>query len=201
MPQAYWVVGKFLVRAMNSGHSDLTTWGLEHVEVGERDTVLDIGCGGGRTIQKLAGMAIHGKVHGVDYAGASVAASRGLNQAAIESGHVEIQKASVSNLPFQDGAFDFVTAVETHYYWPDRPRDMRKVLRVLKPGGRLVIIAEVYRGRRFDLPYRMVMKLIGGAYLSVDEHRDLFVEAGYAEVQVFPERRKGWICATGLKPV
>jgi SAM-dependent methyltransferase len=186
---------------MNRSHSDLTTWGLEHVEVGERDTVLDIGCGGGRTIQRLAGIATHGKVHGVDYAETSVAASRGLNQAAIESGHVEIQKASVSNLPFPDGTLDLVTAVETHYYWPDRPRDMREVLRVLKPGGRLVIIAECYRGRRFDLPYRMVMKLIGGAYLSVDEHRDLFVEAGYAEVQVFTERPKGWICATGRKPL
>jgi SAM-dependent methyltransferase len=137
----------------------------------------------------------------VDYAETSVAASRGLNQAAVESGHVEIQKASVSNVPFQDGAFDLVTAVETHYYWPDRPRDMREVLRVLKPGGRLVIIAEAYRGRRFDLPYRIVMKLIGGAYLSVDEHRDLFVQAGYAEVQAFVERPKGWICATGRKPV
>jgi hypothetical protein len=28
-----------------------------------------------------------------------------------------------------------VTAVETHYYWPDLPANMREVLRVLKPGG------------------------------------------------------------------
>ena len=49
--------------------------------------------------------------------------------------------------------------------------------------------------------YQMAMKLIGGAYLSVDEHRDLFAQAGYAEVQVFVERPKGWICATGRKPV
>ncbi|HXB73873.1 MAG TPA: class I SAM-dependent methyltransferase [Candidatus Acidoferrales bacterium] len=186
---------------MNKSHSDLTAWGLEHVEIGERDAILDVGCGGGRTIQRLAIIATHGKVHGVDYAETSVAASRGLNKDAVESGRVEIHQASVSKLPFQDGAFDLVTAVETHYYWPDRPGAMREVLRVLKPGGRLLIIAEAYRGRSFDLPYRMAMKLIGGAYLSVDEHCDLFVKAGYEEAQVFLERPKGWICATGRKPV
>jgi len=52
----------------------------------------------------------------------------------------------------------------------------------------------------FDLLYRLAIKLIGGAYLSPDDHRDLFVNAGYADAQVFLERAKEWICATGRKP-
>jgi SAM-dependent methyltransferase len=193
-------LGRFIVWTMNSSHSDLTSWGLEHVQVGKRDAVLDAGCGGGRTVQKLAEIADLGKVHGVDYAEASVAASRGFNRGAVKSGRVEIQRASVSRLPFPDDVFDLVTAVETHYYWPDRPGDMREIYRVLKPSGSVLIIAEVYRGRRFDLLYRLAMKLIGGAYLSPDDHRDLFVNAGYTDTQVFLEPGKGWICATGRKP-
>jgi len=193
-------LGRLIVRTMNRSHSDLTSWGLEHVQVGKHDAVLDVGCGGGRTVQRLAEIADLGKVHGVDYAEACVAASRGFNRAAVESGRVEIQRAMVSRLPFPDDVFDLVTAVETHYYWPDRPGDMREISRVLKPGGSALIIAEVYRGRRFDLLYQLAMKLIGGAYLSPDDHRDLFVDAGYTDAQVFLEPAKGWICATGRKP-
>lgn len=127
------------------------------------------------------------KVHGVDYAEASVAASRRLN------------RAGVSRLPFPNDEFDLVTAVETHYYWPDCPSDLREIYRILKPGGPALIIAEAYRGRRFDLLYLLAMKLVGGAYLSSDDHRALLVKAGHAGAQVFLEPAKGWICATGRK--
>jgi SAM-dependent methyltransferase len=193
-------LGRFIVWTMNRSHSDLTSWGLEHVRVGQQDAVLDVGCGGGRTIQRLAKMADLGNVHGVDYAEPSVAASRALNRAAVESGRVEIQRAMVSRLPFPNDVFDLVTAVETHYYWPDRPGDMQEIYRVLKPGGSVLIIAEAYRGCRFDWLYQLAMKLIGGAWLSPDDHRDWLVNAGYAGTQVFLEPAKGWLCATGRKP-
>src|SRR6266567_3869669 len=185
-------LGRFIVWTMNRSHSDLTSWGLEHVQVGRRDAILDIGCGGGQTVRRLASLADLGNIHGVDYAEASVAASLAFNRAAVESGQVEIQTATVSRLPFPNDVFDLVTAVETHYYWPDRPADMREIYRVLKPGGSLLIVAEAYRGRRFGLLYQFAMKLIGGALLSPDDHRDLFVKAGYADAQVFLEPAKGW---------
>ena len=50
---------------------------------------------------------------------------------------------------------DVVTAVKTHYYWPDLHADLREILRVLKPGGALVVIAEAYRGQRLGLPFRL----------------------------------------------
>jgi hypothetical protein len=37
--------------------------------------------------------------------------------------------------------------------------------------------------------------------LSVDEHRELFTNAGYSNVQVIEERDKGWICGIGRKPI
>jgi SAM-dependent methyltransferase len=105
----------------------------------------------------------------------------------------------VSALPFPDGMFDVVTAVETHYYWPHLEADAREVLRVLKPGGRFAIVAESYKGRRFDVVYRLPMTLLHATYLTVDEHKALLNAAGYSEVTVFEEREKGWICAVGRK--
>jgi hypothetical protein len=35
--------------------------------------------------------------------------------------------------------------------------------------------------------------------LSVDEHRELFANAAYSDIQIIEESSKGWICATGRK--
>jgi ubiquinone/menaquinone biosynthesis C-methylase UbiE len=162
--------------------------------------VLDVGCGGGRTIHKLAALATEGKVCGVDYSPVSVASSKHTNKALIDHGRVEIQQGSVSQLPFSDRMFDIVTAVETHYYWPDLAADFREVLRVLKPGGKLIVIAELYKGGKFDLPSRLMMKTLRAAYLSPAEFSTLFRSAGFANVEVFEESRKGWICGVASRP-
>ena|ERR1700722_4864867 len=192
-------VGRPFLWLMNFSHSKLTDWGLSHVRIEKDFTVLDVGCGGGRTIQKLAASVGLGTVYGVDYANGSVAASRVKNAELVEAGRVEIEQASVSQLPFPDNRFDLVTAVETQYYWPDLPKDMQEILRVLKPGGTLIIIAESYRKAAHATWRRHVMKLLRSADLGVEDQRALFSAAGYVDVQVFEERSKGWICATGKK--
>jgi ubiquinone/menaquinone biosynthesis C-methylase UbiE len=118
----------------------------------------------------------------------------------VEEGHVEIKHASVSQVPFPDERFNLVTAVEAQYYWPDLPNDMLEILRVLKPGGTLIIIAGSYKHGKHDAWKQPVMKLLKSTSLGVDDQRALFSSAGYADVQVFEERSKGWICVTGKKP-
>src|SRR5262249_29452654 len=152
-------------------------WGLQHVSIASDATILDIGCGGGRTIHKLATLATEGKVYGVDFSETSVAVSRKTNQEWLKAGRVEIRHGSVSQLPFPDQMFALATAIETHFYWPDLPADMREVLRVLKSGGSLVIIAEVYKGGKYDWLVRRFANSIqsmGYSYgnLTVDEHRE-----------------------------
>jgi ubiquinone/menaquinone biosynthesis C-methylase UbiE len=186
---------------MNLGHSRLTDWGLSHVAIAKNATILDIGCGGGRTVSKLTAAASEGKVYGVDYSEASVAASRRTNSREIQRGHVEIQQASVSELPFPDDTFDLATAVETHFFWPSLPADMGEIRRVLKPGGTLILIAEVYKGSNTASGKlaEKYLPLAGMTLLTAAEHHDLFANAGYLDVQVIEERSKGWICAFGKK--
>ena len=87
---------------MNSSHSKLTDWGLQYISITNYDTILDVGCGGGRTVNKLAAIATQGKVYGVDYSEESVAFSKRTNSRWIEAGRVEIRQASISQLPFPD---------------------------------------------------------------------------------------------------
>ena len=188
---------------MNRHHSKLTDWGLSHVSIKKTDRILDVGCGGGRTISKLAVMASAGKVHGIDYSEESVAAARRMNARWIDIGRVEIEHGSVSHLPFANETFDLVTAVETHLFWPDLPNDMREIFRVLKLGGTLLIVAEIYKGGKhlegvrkkfFEKHLAARMNL-----LTPHEHRELLARAGFSDVQIFEELDKGWICATGRK--
>jgi len=195
-------IGRLLLRNMNTRHSRVTDWGLSHVTIGARDTVLDVGCGGGRTVGKLAVAAAEGKVYGVDHSSASLALARKVNAKEIAAGHVEIVSGSVSQLPFPDSMFDLVTAVETHFFWPNLRGDVREVVRVLKPGGTFVIIAEIYRGA--PGPIARTLEKNAPKYnmtlLTPDEHRELLASAGLNEIEVFTWPEKLWICARGRKP-
>ena len=193
-------LGRAILTAMNVGHSGLTDWGLGKVPIHGGDTILDVGCGGGRTVRKLAAMAPNGKVFGVDYSKASVAASRRTNAADIQRGHVSIEEASVAALPFPDSTFDVVTAVETHYYWPDLVASFAEVLRVLKPGGAILIVAETFRQGRSASATGAVMRMLRGKLLSLDEHRDLLERAGFVDATTSQMPGKPWMCAIGHRP-
>ena len=195
-------LGRFTLWRMNASHSKLTDWGLGYVSIESHSTILDIGCGGGRTVSKLAALATQGKVYGVDYSEESVAATKRTNARYIGLGRVEVRHGSVSQLPFPDGMFDLITAVETHFWWPDLPADTREVFRVTKPGGTLILIAEVYKGAptRVSKMAEKYASRVGMTLLSADEHRELLTSAGYSDIQVIEERAKGWICALGKKP-
>jgi SAM-dependent methyltransferase len=186
--------GRFLVRGMNFGHSGLTVWGLTKVEIPENATVLDIGCGGGRTLERLASFARLGKVVGIDYSEDSVEVARKRNQRLIAEGRVEVLHGSVSSMPFPEATFDLVSAVETYYFWPDIVADLAEVRRVIKPGGQLVIIAGMYRGSRFERRNMRLIRAGGMRCFSVQEFEDALQDAGFPAAVVSVEPQKGWIC-------
>lgn len=189
-------IGQVFALIMNKSHFSLTNWGLSHLTISESANILDVGCGGGKTIQKLASLT-KGQVCGVDFARGSINVARRVNANLITEGRVEIIRASVSKLPFPENTFDIVTAVETHYYWPNLLRDFQEVKRVLKRGGTFVLIAEHHKKGKKRGWLQSMMKKIKYTYLTADEHRDLLVSAGYGDVQVF---EKGlWICTIATK--
>jgi ubiquinone/menaquinone biosynthesis C-methylase UbiE len=187
--------GRILVRSMNFGHSGLTRWGLSTVEIPETASILDIGCGGGRTLERLAALARRGKAVGIDYSNDSVAVARKRNRRLIAGGRVEVVHASVSSMPFPDATFDCALAVESYYFWPDIARDLVEVRRVMKPSGRLVIIAGMYHGSRFDRRYERLIRAGGMRCFSGEEMEATLQAAGFPSVAVAVEPRRGWLRA------
>ena len=192
--------GKVLAWVLNLSHSKGTNWGLGHIAIEKNATILDVGCGGGGFVHELAGIVTAGKVYGIDYSMDCVFVSRRVNHQWIKMGRVSILNGSVSSLPFPDRTFDLVTAVNSHYYWPDLLRDLQEVSRVLKLGGRLALIGESYKGGKYDERDQKFVELVHLAYHTADELGDLLARAGYADIQTFEEYDKGWICSIGRKP-
>ncbi|WP_311376272.1 class I SAM-dependent methyltransferase [Anaerococcus lactolyticus] len=132
--------GRFMVKGMNIGHEKLASWGRSFLNIRSTDTLLDLGCGGGRNIQYFLTKA--NKVYGIDYSRASVDIARILNDKDIKDGRCQIIEGDVKNIPFDEKTIDIVTAFETIYFWKDIEACFREIHRVLKDGGEFLIVNE-----------------------------------------------------------
>jgi len=184
--------GRFLVRGMNFGHSGMTRWGLGFIDIASDINALDIGCGGGRTVERLAGIATNGKIVGIDYSPDAVAVARKKTRALINEGRVEIFQEAVSSMRFSDGAFGLVTAFESHYFWPDFRNDLKEVHRVTKQNGQLLIVGAVYKNKKYVRRNQRIVDTIGMTYLSIEEFREVLEGVGFSEFDALEEKKKGW---------
>ena len=196
-PQGFW--GKMMIKAMNKGHSELTDWALVHLEIKRNYNALDIGCGGGKTVSKLCKKIGNGKVFGVDYSELCVEKSKKLNKNNIMCGKASILQASVSSLPFDDNKFDVITAVETYYFWPDKLNDLKEVYRVLKSGGKLLLVFEMVKSEGEPHKWDKVEKSLGIEAVSKDGIADILLHAGYQNIRTYSKSSTGWLCVTAEK--
>lgn len=197
------VLGKFIGRGMNYGHTGLRHWGMSHVSIEPDATILDVGCGGGKTIKELALSSPKGKVYGVDYSQDMLQLAQSVNKKLINEGRVEIKYGIVSSLPFPDSMFDLVTAFETYYFWPNLIDDLIEIRRVLKPGGTLLIANEIYMNKKHEKFAKRLIKLAGTRPFHVntpDEYRDFLAEACYIAIAIDAIPKKNWIAVTGKAP-
>ncbi|WP_407393113.1 class I SAM-dependent methyltransferase [Methanobrevibacter sp.] len=144
-------LGNLQLKSMDKEHTPVSLWGLKHLDIEDDDVILDVGCGGGMNINRMAKKAK--KVYGVDYSEESVKLSREVNQDFINKGKVEVLEGNVKMLPFEDNTFDIVTAFETVYFWPDIEKCFGEVKRVLKPGGKFLIGMESNGSDNFAMKF------------------------------------------------
>jgi SAM-dependent methyltransferase len=104
-----------------------------HVPPGSR--ILDLGCGAGGTARDLAAW---GRVVACDVSDVALgfARRRGLGDLAL---------ADAQALPFSSGSADCVVALDVLEHVPDDRAALAEVVRVLRPGGRLVLTAPAFR--------------------------------------------------------
>ena len=191
--------GRFVGRSMNFGHTKVRQWGLSQISIKPDSCVLDIGCGGGKTVKEIASSVSKGKVYGIDYSEDMVQLSKKVNDNLIKQSIVEIMYGTVSSLPFPDNMFDFVTAFETYYFWPDLINDLIEVKRVLKPGAFLLLVNAAYKDDQFEKRNRKLVNLLDMKIHTPDEYKDFLSEAGYQIEKINNLPEKNWISVVAQK--
>lgn len=159
--------------------------GLAAPQPGEH--VLDVGCGTGTLALEIARRAPGAAVAGVDADDAML--QRAGDKARRDGVEIDLRTAMAQDLPFEDASFDVaVSSLFFHHLrTPDKVAVAAEVLRVLRPGGRLVIADW---GAPRDPVMRvaaMGIRLLDGAESTADNLRGLLPDrlrdAGFAEVQ------------------
>ena len=182
--------GRIMVNIMNTGHSSLAEWGFRHIEIEKDNICLDIGCGGGANVKRLLRKSPDGKVTGIDYSEISVEKSRKLNKADIENKRCEILKANVMDLPFENDAFDVITAFETIYFWPDINEAFKQVYRVIRSTGTFLICNEVTGEKPEEGKWTDIIQ--GMKIYNSEQIESSLLNAGFTDIRTYKE--KGWLC-------
>ena len=171
-------MGRAMLKFMNLCHAPLTNWGLKLINIQDGWKMLDIGCGGGATLQRLLKRSKDAQVYGIDISEESVAKARKVNAKVLDK-QVFVTQGSAEMLPYKDGKFDLVTAVETVYFWPNLPDCLQEVRRVLKPGGKFAIMVEVV-----DSNSKWISVVEGMTAYSPEELKKLLEEAGFTQTEI-----------------
>ena len=161
--------------------------------------ILDIGCGGGAALSRMAEHVTDGHLTGIDYSPVSVETSRATNTESVAAGKMEILEGSVEKLPFEAETFDKIVTVESFYFWPNPQENLKEVRRVLKTGGTFLLVADIYE--KPGLP-REVKDNIRKFHLfnpTREQFKNLFREAGFAETKIHTKDGEDWICVEGTK--
>jgi arsenite methyltransferase len=153
------------------------------------DVVVDLGSGAGFDCFLAAQrVAPDGRVIGVDMTPEMLDRARS-NAAAAGYTNVEFRLGEIENLPVADRSADFVISNCVVNLSTDKPRVFREALRVLKPGGRLMVSDLVLAKPLPESVRRSVEAYVGcvaGAMLK-DDYLAAIRDAGFTEVELLDE--------------
>jgi ubiquinone/menaquinone biosynthesis C-methylase UbiE len=160
-------------------------------------TVGDLGCGTGQMTAALAPFVA--RVLAVDASAAMLQSAKKRLQA---FNNVELRRGELEALPIDDGRLDAATLALVLHHLPEPERALQDVARVLKPGGRVLIVDMLPHDRE---SYRQQM---GHVWLGFsDEHvRRILTESGFEQIRTVPlppdarSKGPGLFVGTARKP-
>ncbi|MCA9677629.1 MAG: methyltransferase domain-containing protein [Myxococcales bacterium] len=154
------------------------------------DAALDVGCGTGELLVKLAQRWPAAQLAGIDLSAAMLAQAARKPFAA----EVELIEGSVYELPFDTGVFDLVTNTLSSHFYLDLPAAADELARVTRPGGTLVM-ASLGNG-----PLRLLPGALGAerrtatmVHRAPREQRRILDDAGFDVERVESLLPIGWL--------
>lgn len=186
-PRGYW--GRVILRCMNLFHSPLAIRGLALIKWEETWDVLDIGCGGGRNLQRLLRLCPKGRIYGIDKSKESIAFSRRLNSKNLNR-RCFVRLGDVCSLPYTEGYFDAVTAFESVYFWDPIKTALDEVFRVLRKDGYFLISIEACNP---EAGKKWTERIPGMTIFSPDKIEKMLQDTGFRDIKIHVTKNEAQI--------
>jgi arsenite methyltransferase len=146
---------------------------LEALDLSDGERVLDIGSGPGLLAAEMAqSVGPGGAVHGIDVSDSMLAIARRL-ELADSAAPMEFAEGDACALPFEDGTFDVVVSTQVYEYVADIETALAEAHRVLRPGGRLLILDTHWDSLVWHSADRERMQRVQAAWEDHLAHLDL----------------------------
>ncbi len=172
--------GKFMMADVLNKHNEkMNHFAVERLDIQPTDKVLDIGFGGGGTIEEMLKTIDTGKIDGIDFSQVMVEQAKQKFKSEIDSKKVSIEFGDVKQLSFVENTFDKICTVNTIYFWNEPLASLQEIKRVLKSGGKLVVGI-----RSADKMKELPVTQYNFRLYDPEAVRDLLVEAGFINVSI-----------------
>lgn len=138
------------------------------------------------------------KIYGVDHDSLSVYEGIERNKEFINERIVRLEYANVENLPYHDKIFDYCITVKSINFWSDLPDVLSQINRVLKDGGKFLLLDKTYKIDSFSRPSSMtkIPELIKVQRDSMFNH---FKDAGFIELKYYLNKKWSFLAIIAKK--
>jgi len=111
---------------------------VDRLELPADSAILDIGCGTGAALRHAVALGARGTLVGVD----AVPRMVEIAEERSDGSPLRFLLGAAEALPVGDSSFDVVLAFDSYDHWEDPSRGLAEVRRVLRPGGRFIVVKD-----------------------------------------------------------
>jgi SAM-dependent methyltransferase len=170
-------LGRVTGLVMNVLNRKLNRIAVQQLKLGPADHLLEVGCGAGEALRLVLEQSACKLAAGIDCSAEMVEETIKRNSAAIAARRLDVRHGQVESLPWSDQFFTHVVAISNFHIWDSRRTGLQEILRVLRPGGVLMLCLRRERAkpRWYDQP--------GITDAELAEDLALIRAVGFAEVE------------------
>jgi ubiquinone/menaquinone biosynthesis C-methylase UbiE len=136
--------GRIMATVMATGNADMENAAVDVLKSRPDAKVLMIGCGPGVGVVAAARRALNGLVIGLDPSAVMVERTRARCRRARVEKNTRVERAAAESIPSPDHSQDAVVSVNNIQLWGDRAVGLDECVRVLVPGGALVVLLHTW---------------------------------------------------------
>ena len=171
-------VGWVCCRIMNVINRQMYRSVVRELEADDGATILDVGYGNGYLLRQLD-KKFGCNLYGIEVSSDAEKLAVKRNKKSVETGRIQLMQADCCGMPFDKQTFDFITSVNTIYFWQDTEKGLSEIARVLKLDGKFY--NAVYSREWLQ---KLAYTKEGFKFFTQQDYIDFGKKAGLAKVEI-----------------